>query len=54
MNYYNEYTEEAYDYLLEILGRPPTQKEMDDYLEEQDALAQDNYYSLMEDEQQGN
>lgn len=54
MNYYNQLEEEAYDYLLQTLGREPTDEEVQAYMDEQDALAQDNYYSLIEEEQQGN
>lgn len=54
MNYYNAELEDAVDYLTEALGREPTDEEIQEYLDELEALAQDNYYSSIEDEQQGN
>lgn len=54
MNYYNTESEEAYDYLIQTLGREPTDEEIQEYINELNALAEDNHYSIMEDEIQGN
>lgn len=49
-----DYDTEAYNYLLDLLGREPTDEEIEDYIQQQDALAEDNAYDLAEAEATGN
>lgn len=49
-----KYDNEAFEYLSETLGREPTDQEVQDYLEQQEQIAHDKYYDLLEDELQGN